>query len=69
MLIARLLPHLAHDLVVGFVTNLEKSTILPNVLRISSSDHSIEYESLTEPSCACGSADCAVCEIASTFGT
>ena len=41
---ARLLPRLAHDLVVGFGRNLEKSTILPNVLRISSSEHSIEYE-------------------------
>ena len=45
MLFARLLPRLAHDLVVGFVANLEQSTILPNVLRISSSEHSIEYES------------------------
>ena len=44
MLVARLLPRLAHDLVVGFVANLEKSVILPNVLRISSSEHSIEYE-------------------------
>ena len=53
MLFARFLPRLAHDLVVGFVTNLEKSTTLPNVLRFSSSEHSIEYESLTGPSCAC----------------
>ena len=68
MLFARLLPRLAHDLVVGFVANLEQSTILPKVLRSSSSEHSIEYESFTEPSCACGLADCAVCEIASTFG-
>ena len=45
MLFARLLPRLAHDFVVGFVTNLEKSTNLPNPLRISSSEHSIEYES------------------------
>ena len=53
MLFARSLPLLANDLVVGFVTNLEKSTTLPNVLRFSSSEHSIEYESLTGPSCAC----------------
>ena len=45
MLFARLLPRLAHDLVVGFVANLEQSTNLPNVLSISSSEHSIEYES------------------------
>ena len=44
MLFARLLPRLAHDLVVGFGRNQEKSTILPNVLRIFSSEHSIEYE-------------------------
>ena len=45
MLFARLLPRLVQNLVVEFGTNLEKSTILPNVLRISSSEHSIEYES------------------------
>ena len=69
MLFARLLPRLAQNLVVGFVANLEKSTILPNVLRLASSEHSLEYGSLTEPSCAYGLADCAVCEIASTFST
>ena len=45
MLFERSLPLLANDLVVGFVANLEEGTILPNVLRISSSEHSIEYES------------------------
>ena len=70
MLFARLLPRLAHDFVVGFVANLEKKV---QIYQTFSESLQVNIQSnmkvMNESSCACGLADCAVCEISSTFGT